>query len=353
VVSQVYLIRIAEIFQSISDEIISSLDLIIIKKLGEEYFLVRAKDHSFSRDHDTSIFVRWSVMVHHSWPCCPQKMEDFIEKAAQTLFDKFVHAAPQSIMAGILNPGSPNHFYKNLASSLRGRALQIFPESTRALSGSEEQDPNAETLYCVIGKEGLFSGLQSPRDANGFYAGGTKYISQNESTTISRAGAKIAEALHYLQLYQTPLPAGSRWLELGASPGGMTSELLRKKYHVTAVDRAPLDQRLVNDENLHFVRADVIDYEPKRGEMFEAILSDLNGSPYDSIDQVIRLSSSLVFGGLIVFTLKTPSVTSFVEIICLYQSIKSIAEQSRLILITKTHLTYNRNEFTLFFEKKS
>ena len=78
-------------------------------------------------------------------------------------------------------------------------------------------------LFCLVGKEGLFCGLQSPAASNGFYPGGTKFIRQNTPDTISRAGAKIAEALHYLQLKKTPPPAGSQWLELGASPGGMTA----------------------------------------------------------------------------------------------------------------------------------
>ena len=70
----------------------------------------------------------------------------------------------------------------------------------------EAQDSRAPTLFCLVGKEGLFCGLRSPRAANGFHAGGTKFIRQSGPGNISRAGAKIAEALHYLQLHRTPPP---------------------------------------------------------------------------------------------------------------------------------------------------
>jgi 23S rRNA (cytidine2498-2'-O)-methyltransferase len=145
---------------------------------------------------------------------------------------------------GRLDPSSGRSYYKSLATNLRGRTKPLFDAKGDLSKEVEEQDPDRMSLYCLVGKEGLFCGISSPRDANGFYPGGTKFISQKAPHTISRAGAKIAEALHILKLHR-PLPKkGSHWLELGACPGGMTAELLERNYLVTAIDRAPLDRRL-------------------------------------------------------------------------------------------------------------
>jgi len=57
-----------------------------------------------------------------------------------------------------------------------------------------------------------------------------------------------------------------------------------------------------------------------------------------------------VKGGLVIFTLKTPGAVNFSEINELYDEVTQAAAESGLVLVAKTHLTYNRLEFTLFFE---
>jgi len=347
-----WLVRISEVFAPFLGEILDALGAKPMKTLGSEYHLVQFGDPSGWRQTDAAKFVRWNLPVYHAWPCNPQKMDGFIEKAAQTIRRKFADARPQALFIGQLDPGAPHKYYKTLASNLRGRTLQLFPE----LAGSpdvEAQDPTAPTLFCLVGKEGLICGLQSPQNSNGFFPGGTKYVSQSAPGTISRAGGKIAEALHYLPLHHAPLPEGSHWLELGASPGGMTSELLQRGFRVTAIDRAPLDRRLDRAENLTFVHGDAASFTPPAGTTYDALLSDLNGDARDSIDYVIRLSRHLRPGGLVVFTLKMPNVTTLAEANALFDQIEYAADQAKLDLFARTHLTYNRQELTLFFEKRA
>ncbi|MDP4845809.1 MAG: hypothetical protein NWR51_00970, partial [Akkermansiaceae bacterium] len=215
----------------------------------------------------------------------------------------------------------------------------------------EEQDPNKETLFCLLGKEGLFCGISTPTAAGGIYPGGTKYISQSAEETVSRAGAKVAEALHFISMKRQLPGRGAHWLELGASPGGMTSELLKRRYAVTAIDRASLHPRLSSAERLTFIRSDVGEFIPPRGSRYDAILSDLNGMPVQAIGHVTRLKDFLNPGGLVIFTLKTTGAESIAEISKLEKDVLTAAEAGGLSLIEQTHLTYNRNEFTLFFEK--
>lgn len=347
--SHPWLVRIPEIFEGIAPGILQGLGVLPQKQLGAEYHLVRApfSDAASLRSKDASLFVRWSLPVEHSWPCHPAKMEGFVEKAAQALFKKFGDRKPQTLLVGQLNPGAPDHYYKNLAVNLRGRALQLFPGLP--VHDVEAQNPEVGTLFCLVGREGLFAGVQSPRDGNGFHPGGSRYIAKDTPETISRAGAKIAEALHYLMLYRQPLNQGSRWLELGACPGGMTFELLQRHYQVTAIDVAPLDTRLHQHRGLTFVRSRVEAFSPEPGHSFHAILSDMNGPPRESMAQVIRLSRFLKKHGLIIFTLKLPRVETVEEPLALFHSVVREAEKAGLHLLARTHLTYNRHEFTLFF----
>lgn len=347
-----WLVRIPDVFADSVDELLRRLGATKSTKLGHEYYLIQTPHADAVQHSGVSLFLRWNLPVQHSWPCHPQKMENFIEKAAQALVLKFGHLALQTILIGQLNPNPSHIYYKGLASNLRGRVLQLFPSLTDSKLDVEEQKGDVPTLYCLVGKEGLFCGMQSPRESNGLYPGGTKYISQSSANTISRAGAKVAEALHYLLMYRPALSKDSHWLELGASPGGMTSELLSRGYRVTAVDRAPLDPRLNKEKNLTFLKSDVATFQPRGGEKYDALLCDLNGGGLESIQQVSRLSKHLKPQGLVIFTLKLPDVETVPETLALFDSVVQAAAASGLKLLAKTHLSYNRHEFTLFFESQ-
>lgn len=346
-----HLLRISQVFHEQVPGVLRALGITSQKPLGQEYHWAQDFDAVVLQQSPASIFVRWHLPVHHAWPCNPQKMEGFIEKAAQAVMRKFGGLDFQTILVGQLSVGSASGYYRQLASNLRGRVLQLFPEMVTRGVDAEAQNPTVPTLFCLVGKEGLFCGVETPRAANGFYPGGTKFIAQDSENTISRAGAKIAEALHYLPLHRPLLPQGSHWLELGASPGGMTSELLERSYHVTAVDRAPLDARLRHHKHLDFAQCDVAEFHPPVGTTYDALLSDLNGEPADSMEEVVRLAPSLKAGGLVVFTLKMPGVSSVEEATTLLKHVRLHADRAGLQVIAQTHLSYNRNEFTLFFEK--
>ena len=342
-----WLIRIPEVFAPFTAEILAGLGAEPLKTLGADYHLVRLEDPSRLQESEWAKFTSWNLPVHHAWPCNPQKMEGFVEKAAQAIFRKFGESSPQTLLVGPLQTAGSHPYYKHLATNLRGRTLQLFPRLP-AVAEVESQDPAAPTLFCLVGKEGLFCGLQSPRESNGFYPGGTKFISQ--SAGISRAGAKIAEALHHVLLFRPAPPKGAHWLELGASPGGMTSELFTRGYRVTAVDRADLDPSLKRKPGIHFVRRDVDAFRPEPSDRFDALLCDMNGDPRVSLRQVLRLAENVETGGLVIFTLKGAGAETSAELNAISRASITYARSAGLELLAETHLTYNRHEFTLFFE---
>lgn len=344
-----WLIRISRVFEPLVPEILGALGAGHVTRLATEYFLLGATTAA-ALDHPLiARFIRWRLPIHHSWPCRPRQMEQFIEKAARSLSDKFGPAHPQMILCGCLDPSSPDPYYKRLASNLRGRALQLLPPA--AAAGADDQHPSEPTLFCLVGHQGLFCGMASPRACGGFHPGGTRFIRQRADTTISRAGAKLAEALHHLQLHRPPPPAGSRWLELGASPGGMTVELLAKGYQVTAIDRAPLDPRLSDAPGLTAIRSDVAAFRPPPGAIYQAMLCDMNGPADESMRQVCRLLPALDPEGLLIFTLKTTATTGIAGIRQLAGTVLARATAAGLTLLTETHLTYNRQEFTWILAK--
>jgi len=344
-----WLVRIPDVFDGFAADVLQRFGSVASTRLGQDYFLIKTATPEAIQHSEAAKFARWNLPMDHTWPCNVKKMDVFIEKAAQTLWTKFGPRNPQGIFIGAIQPSSPDKYYRTLASNLRGRVLQLFPKLPATTV--EEQNPTSETLFCLVGKEGLFCGMQSPQASNGLHAGGGKFIALDAPDTISRAGAKIAEALHYLLLYRPPLPEGSHWIELGACPGGMTSELLARGQRVTAIDRAPLDKRLQGRPGLTFVLEDVAAFQAPPGASYDALLSDLNGPPEESMTQVTRLARYLKPGGLVVFTLKLPGIETVDEACALFRQIVSRAESAGLSLLAQTHLTYNRNEFTLFFER--
>jgi 23S rRNA (cytidine2498-2'-O)-methyltransferase len=348
-----HLVRISEVFSALTGEILGLLGAEKVKRLGSEYYLFQTAIPQAVKDSSAARFIRWHLPIRHSWPCNPEKMDGFVEKAAQSLYYKFESYNPQTLLVGRLDPGSPKQYYKALASNFRGRALQVFDLPEGSPKTAEEQNPSAPTLFCLVGKEGIFSGMSTPIEAGGLHPGGTKFISQNSDDTVSRAGAKIAEGLHFLSMHRPLPPKGSHWLELGASPGGMTSELLKRGYEVSAIDRAPLDPRLSRNKNLTFLKEDVAEFVPPRGIRYDAILSDMNGPPRNAMANVTRFKDFLNPGGLVVFTLKTTGAETIAEIDALEKEVLAIADSNGFSLITRTHLTYNRQEFTLFFGKIS
>lgn len=342
-----WLIRIPAVFADLAPAVTASLTKSPAAQLGREFLWIHPADVAAMRRSPAFRFVSWNLPVHHAWPCLPQAVDSFVEKAAQAVARKFAPVQPQGAWVGPLDSGAGNSYHKRLAANLRGRLLQLLPDCA-SRHDPEQQDPTQASLFCLVGKQGLFCGIQSPRDSNGFYPGGSRFISHRGPAAVSRAGAKLAEALHFLPLHRPPPPAGSRWLELGASPGGMTAELLERGCQVTAIDRAPLDRRLDARPGLTFHRADVARWPVPGRAVFDALLCDLNGDPRASIQQVARLTPALRPGALVIFTLKLTGAETIDAADNLRAAVLTTASHAGLRCFAQTHLTYNRREFTLF-----
>lgn len=343
-----WLVRIPEVFADLRPGILAAMGASSCKELGG-YSLVKLPAGVSPRGGAAGIFVPWCLPVEHAWPCDPGKTEGFIEKAASALARKFSARKPRTVWVGVLQPGPGDGWFKRLASNLRGRCLQWFPDSAMPLADAGSQRPDEAALFCMVGAGGLYAGMASPRDCNGFYPGGIYHFPKSSGTSISRAGAKIAEALHHAALHGEPPGKGAHWLELGASPGGMTLELLNRGHRVTAIDRAPLDSRLSGVEGLEFYQNDVSVWKPKPGRKFDALLCDMNGDPLEAFAQVMRLATWLHDGAWIIFTLKTTGREGMDELLGLHAKVVANAKAAGLHHLAISHLSGNRREFTMWF----
>lgn len=343
-----WLVRIPEVFAMEGAGLVRQWSPGGSTRLGTEFHLLKWCSPDSMIGPEALLFVSWRIPVHHSWPCRPRTMPGFVEKAAQALARRFGPHHPQGVLVGLLQTGTPNTYYKKLASNVRGRALQVF--AIPRASGNQSLDPDRPVVFCLLGPEGLYAGLSTPRQANGFRPGGQRSLARSEPEAISRAGAKIEEALEFLRLHRAPPPAGAHWLELGASPGGMTAALLASGYRVTAVDRAPLNRRLAEARGLTFLQVDAPDFRAPPGLLFDALLCDLNGEPSAAMAAVCAQRPSLRSGSPVVFTLKLAGVESVPGTVAARDRTVAMAREAGLAFVTQTHLPSNRREFSLFFE---
>jgi hypothetical protein len=119
----------------------------------------------------------------------------------------------------------------------------------------------------------------------------------------SRAYLKIAQIVQQFQLI---ISEKDCVFELGASPGGITTYFLDKKCVVYAVDTAPLkiqhERLFTMIESVQHLNADHI---PKNTHW---LVSDLNLSPKQMIQEVIRLGATLKNLKGILLTVKLPKM---------------------------------------------
>jgi 23S rRNA (cytidine2498-2'-O)-methyltransferase len=101
--------------------------------------------------------------------------------------------------------------------------------------------------------------LASPTKSSPFPAGASRFVEDHEGPP-SRAYLKLWEALTRLGRHPGP---GEHCLDLGASPGGWSWALARLGARVTAVDKAPLDPRVMAMAGVEWRQESAFALEPE------------------------------------------------------------------------------------------
>lgn len=120
-------------------------------------------------------------------------------------------------------------------------------------------------IWSLLDEKTLFG---SAVTSSPFPLGSPRFIEDHENPP-SRAYLKLYEALTWVQYLvdvydlQTKLPQkGSRCVDAGACPGGWTWVLDLLGADIIAIDRSELDVRLMNKQNIRFIKHDAFTLKP-------------------------------------------------------------------------------------------
>jgi len=171
----------------------------------------------------------------------------------------------------------------------------------------------------------------------------------------SSAYRKLMEALECMRVY--PLST-SNVVDLGAAPGGWTSLLRRLNCRVVAVDRSPLDNVLMDDDMVSFVKGDAFTYVPEWVEdsntrMAKAppnswMVSDVIAYPERVTEMLEQWCGNHWVTHLVVTMKFQGSEPSFSELDRAIQVSRSHGYECRV-----KHFFNNKNEVTLMVAEKN
>ena len=298
----------------------------------------------------------------HLWPGA-LKDPQFFDKCAEGLWVRWQRAHPGQR----LDPakiGVSTTFRDR--SHLRGRLLQslVCKVTTAQSDAKQTHDRPCESGLEVLLTPKAAIGSFLPHQAT-LHSLGLGKINPAETTPLplaSRAGLKALQALDFAWTknfwpappFQKPSDKpllGQHWLDLGASPGGVSSVLLRLGAQVTAIDRAQLAPDIAADPSLVFICADATLVDPalvrrtSKVSTFDGLFCDINGSPEAARRAVAQLVSLLGEGQLLIFTLKLREPS-------LWKTELSLCEEFfcglDLEILAARHLEANRDELTIF-----
>ena len=169
------------------------------------------------------------------------------------------------------------------------------------------------------------------------------------SAAPSRSTLKLEEAL----LTLLDVDERERWLkpgmsavDLGASPGGWTWQLVRRSISVTAVDNGPMAQSLIDSGLVTHLRADGFHYKPQ---------NPVDWMVCDMVEQPRKVAARMaewLAGGwcrFAIFNLKLPMKKRYDEVnLCRNLIEETVTEAGKRVEWRARHLYHDREEITVF-----
>jgi len=165
----------------------------------------------------------------------------------------------------------------------------------------------------------------------------------------SRSTLKLEEALLVLLdegERERWLKPGMRAVDLGASPGGWTWQLVARSLHVTAVDNGPMDGALLESGLVDHLRADGFRYRPSKP--VDWLVCDMVEQPR----RVVELIAQWFAQGHCrhaIFNLKLPMKKRYDEVQSCFAILRETAAAAGLrIELRAKQLYHDREEVTVF-----
>lgn len=178
----------------------------------------------------------------------------------------------------------------NAAKELSGFCRKFAPHLEKALAKDGLLQPEAAGLprlhVFFTDSTTAFVGISQPGNSSAWPMGIPRLKMPREAP--SRSTLKLAEA--FLEMLdeqaRATLRPGRRAVDLGASPGGWTWQLVNRGMKVTAVDNGPLDQALMASGLVEHLRADGFTFRPRHP--VDWLVCDMVDKPARVVDLVAR-----------------------------------------------------------------
>ena len=175
--------------------------------------------------------------------------------------------------------------------------------------------------------------MLASRDCSSPFPNGQPTFVEDHNGPPNRAYLKLWEALSLVR--RAPQP-GDRVLDLGASPGGWTWSLARLGAHVTAVDRAPLDDAVTAMATVGWRGESAFGMDPREFADVQWVFSDIIAYP----QRILTLAKRWITanpGVQLVFTIKLQGDVDY-----------AVIDEFRALPHARVvHLSTNKNELTL------
>lgn len=178
----------------------------------------------------------------------------------------------------------------NAAKELSAFCRKFEPHLKAALSQAGLLKPDSLALprlhVFFVNSSLAWAGTSLPGNSSGWPMGIPRLKMPHDAP--SRSTLKLAEALLEMLTEQerAQLRPGRRAVDLGASPGGWTYQLIQRGIKVTAVDNGPMDGALMESGLVEHLRADGFTFRPRHA--VDWLVCDMVDKPARVVDLVAR-----------------------------------------------------------------
>lgn len=140
---------------------------------------------------------------------------------------------------------------------------------TANLLHQRENDKHPVLHVFFIAPGHCYAGYSYPKNNSPFFMGIPRL--KFPADAPSRSTLKLEEAFHVFipaDEWEERLAGGMYAVDLGASPGGWTYQLVKRSMMVIAVDNGPMDRALIESGQVTHYREDGFKYRPHRNNIY-------------------------------------------------------------------------------------
>lgn len=237
------------------------------------------------------------------------------------------------------------NFCKKFTVPLR----QSFRSNNLLLKVENPLKPVIHLLF--IDSTSCFVGYSNSTNNSPFYMGIPRL--KFPADAPSRSTLKLEEAFHIFIPYEEwdeRLKGGLNAVDLGASPGGWTYQLVKRSMMVYAIDNGPIDNRLMDSGQVKHFREDGFKFQPKKNNIYW-LVCDMVDKP----NKVTNLMASWLINGWCreaIFNLKLPMKKRYEEVKQnLIQLRELLLEHQINVQIQAKQLYHDREEVTVHVQR--